>query len=220
MRPLAFDAARAYFADVRRRVVHTVVAFHPPVPLPDVILTERLVLRRWHPDHAARLKPALDASVAHLEPWIPWAIAQPASVPELEARLAGHAADFDAGRAWIWGIFTPDERAVLGAVGLYPRDAERRVPIDDADRLEVGYWLHVDVTGRGYATEAVVAALGVGETLPGIGHVEIRCDPRNAPSAAVPRRLGFTHQATVQRPAAAPTDAPHELMIWVRGIVR
>jgi RimJ/RimL family protein N-acetyltransferase len=190
------------------------------VSLPDVITTERLLLRRWQPTDAPRLKAALDASVAHLEPWIPWAIAEPASVPELEARLAGHVADFDAGRAWIYGIFPPDEGEVLGAVGLYPRDAVERVPIAAADRVELGYWLHVGATGRGYATEATVAAAALGETLPSIAHLEIRCDPRNAPSAAVPRRLGFTHQATIQRPASAPDAEPRELLIWVRPVAR
>jgi len=198
--------------------------------LPAAVPTERLLLRRWHPAHAPALKLALDASVHHLASWIPWRIAEPASVPDLEARLARHVDDFDAGREWVYAIFPaagPDGSAVaadgadvLGAVGLYPRDATGRVSIDAADRLELGYWLHVNATGRGYATEATRAAVALAETLPGIAHLEIRCDPRNAASAAVPRRLGFAHVSTDSRPAAEPGRPPSETMIWVRAVTR
>jgi RimJ/RimL family protein N-acetyltransferase len=194
---------------------------HLAATLPDTIQTARLLLRRWQPSDAPRLKAALDASVSHLEPWIPWHVAEPATIDVLETRLAGHAADFDAGRAWIYGIFAPSDERVLGAVGLYPRDDARRVPIDDADRLELGYWLHVDATGHGYATEASSALLAAGETLPGVSCFEIRCDPRNAPSAAVPRRLGFAHQVTVPQPSGATrAGESRETMIWVRPVQR
>jgi RimJ/RimL family protein N-acetyltransferase len=169
---------------------------------PDELRTERLLLRRWRPRDAALLEDALRGSVDHLRPWIPWRIAEPAPVPELEARLARHADDFDAAREWVWGIFPPDASAVLGGVGLYPRDASGRVPFAEADHVELGYWLRADATGRGWATEATRAALDVALALPRITRVEIRCDPRNAPSAAVPARLGFRHTRT------------DELMIW------
>ena len=37
------------------------------------IVTERLVLRCWEPRDAAALKEAVDASLDHLRPWMPWA---------------------------------------------------------------------------------------------------------------------------------------------------
>lgn len=191
-----------------------------PIAMPPSLTTARLVLHRWRPEHAPRLRVALEASVDHLASWIPWSIAEPASVEVLSARLAKHADDFDAGREWIYGIFPRDGSTVLGAIGLYPRDATHRVPIDGADRLELGYWLHVNATGHGYATEAARAAATLGETLPGIVHLEIRCDPRNVPSAAVPQRLGFTHATTEARPSAQPDEAARALMIWVRRVTR
>lgn len=187
---------------------------------PATITTERLELRRWRPVHAQSLKAALDASVRHLASWIPWRIAEPAPVEALERRLAQHASDFDAGKEWIYAIFEPGDDVVLGAVGMYPRDATTRAMYPNADRLELGYWLHIDATGRGYATEATRAMLPLGESLDGIRHFEIRCDPRNAPSAAVPRRLGFTHDSTEIHPPKVPTDVANETMIWVRRVER
>jgi RimJ/RimL family protein N-acetyltransferase len=185
---------------------------------PAELRTERLLLRRWRPRDAALLKAALDSSVDHLKPWIPWRIAEPAPVPELEGRLAAHAEDFDAGREWLWGIFSPDGAAVLGGVGLYPRAASGRVPFAEADHIEIGYWLTAGATGRGWATEAARAVLGVALALPGMTRVEIRCDPRNAPSAALPPRLGFRHARTVPQSPATAASPPRELMIWERAV--
>ena len=169
---------------------------HPP----ERIETSRLLLRRWRTADAAPLLAALDANVAHLEPWIPWAVAEPLPIPQMEARLAGYANDFDARRAWLYGIFASGgaaEGALLGGAGIYPRDGTRRVPATDADRAELGYWLRADVTGRGYATEAARALLDAALALPFASCIEIRCDPRNEPSAAVPRKLGFRLVATL-----------------------
>ncbi len=186
--------------------------------LPDALQTDRLTLRRWRTTDAARLKDALEPSVEHLRPWIPWRIAEPAPVAELETRLARFAADFDEGREWLWAILPHDESAVLGGIGLYPRGPVGRVAFADADHVEIGYWLRVDATGRGYATEAARAVLDVALALPGMTHVEIRCDPRNAPSAALPRRLGFRHARTLVQSLATATAEARELMVWEREV--
>ncbi|GLC24689.1 GNAT family N-acetyltransferase [Roseisolibacter agri] len=175
----------------------------PPELVAAELRTERLLLRRWRPEDASPLHDALAPSVAHLKPWIPWTVAEPAPVPQLEARLARFAEAIAERRAWQWGIFAADTGALLGGISLHPRDAHTRVPFDAADRVEIGYWLRVDATGQGYATEAVRAVLAVARALPHVSHVEIRCDARNAPSAAIPRRLGFRHARTLD-----------QLMVW------
>ena len=173
-----------------------------PALVPAELRTARLVLRRWRPEDAPRLHAALAPSVAHLAPWIPWAVAEPSPVPELEQRLARFSASFDEAREWLWGIFTADG------------DALGRVPFAAADRVEMGYWLHVDATGQGYATEAAAAVLAAARALPHVSHVEIRCDARNAPSAAIPRRLGFHHARTVDQASLRAGEPPVALMVW------
>src|SRR5262245_61869804 len=153
---------------------------------PDRFVTERLVLRRWLPVDAPLLKAAIDSSIGHLQAWLPWAMNEPTLLVDIESRLAGFSSAFDAGREWIYGGFSPDAREAFGGIGFHPRGEAGAAP----DCMELGYWLRGDATGRGYVTEAASAAVVMASALPGITRLEIRCDPRNARSAAVPRRLG------------------------------
>ena len=157
----------------------------------DEIGTERLRLRRWRIADAPALKAVLDANVEHLKLWIPWRVAAPGELEDIEERCAAWSMDFDAGRSFIWAIWTL-KGELLGGVGIYPRDAKGRVDLPLADRAEVGYWLKADMTGKGYATEAARAAVEVAKGLPRVKRIEMRCDPKNAASIAVPKRLGFT----------------------------
>lgn len=168
-----------------------VVPFELASPIPATLRTARLLLRPWAAADAAALQPVLTANAAHLGPWIPAHVATAAPLPALAERLAGFADDFAAGRAYRYALLTRDGTRVLGEADLFPRAAGKRVPLPDADHVEVGYWLDAAVTGQGLATEATRALLDVAAALPGMTHAEIRCDVANAPSAAVPRRLGF-----------------------------
>lgn len=188
--------------------------------VPESARSERLVLRRWRAHDAAALHPILEANYAHLGPWIPARVAKPAPIPELEQRLAGFEVAFDETREWRYGLFIAGDEQVVGEVGLFPRDAHRRRPFGEADRIEVGYWLRADVTGRGLATEATRAALAIASALPGLTHAEIRCDARNHASAAIPRRLGFTHAATEMEAPSAPSEEPVALQVWIRKFPR
>jgi len=165
--------------------------------VPATLRTARLLLRPWTAADAAALEPVLAANVAHLGPWIPPHVATPVPLPELAERLAGFADDFAAGRAYRYALLTPAGTQVRGEADLFPRAAMGRVPLAAADHVELGYWLDAAATGQGLATEATRALLAVAATLPGMTHVEIRCDAANGASAAVPQRLGF-HLAAVE----------------------
>lgn len=181
---------------------------------PERLRTPRLLLRRWHPEDAAALHLVLEANADRLLPWIPTRVATPAPVEQLTQRLSEFVSQFDAGREWRYAIFDDMATRLLGEVDLFPRNASGRVAIDEADHLEIGYWLRADATGQGFATEAARAALELALALPGIARVTIRCDERNASSAAVPRRLGFQLASVVGPESFSATHDPSRLQIW------
>jgi RimJ/RimL family protein N-acetyltransferase len=93
---------------------------------------------------------------------------------------------------WRFAVFSLEDGQLLGEVDLFPRNAGGRAAFADADRVELGYWLRSDVTGRGIITEAALAVLGVAAAMSRFAHVEVRCNSHNAPSIGVAQRLGFT----------------------------
>ena len=155
---------------------------------PARIAADGFVLRAWTPDDAPRLQRAFDESEAHLRAWTPRVIDGKEPGLTLVERLHRHAEAFAAGTEWLWGIFTPDEDVVLGGCGLYPRIGPGAV--------EIGYWLARSATGRGLATTATRLLADLAFAAPDVARVEIRAEPRNAASLAVPQRLGFRHVAT------------------------
>ena len=159
--------------------------------IPGSLRTARLLLRPWSAADADALAPILAANTERLGPWIPPHVATPLPAAALAERLAGFAADFAAGRAFRFALLANDDQRLLGEADLFPRAEAGRVSLPEADRVELGYWLDAAAEGRGIATEATEALLGVAARLTGVSHAEIRCDPANHRSAAVPRRLGF-----------------------------
>jgi len=181
--------------------------------VPEQLRTPRLLLRRWRTTDAAVLAPILEANVAHLTRWIPARVATPASAEELVNRLRSYVAAFDAGREWRYALVAPER--LIGEVSLFPRNDRKRVAFDaeDADHIEIGYWLRSDATGQGFATEAARAAMELALSLPGMSRVTIHCDEQNTPSAALPQRLGFEHVETIEELAHSGVPAAR-LQIW------
>ena len=62
-------------------------------------------------------------------------------------------------------------------------------------QAEIGFILHPDAHGQGYATEAARALLAFAFDTAGMHRVYARCDGRNTASAAVMRRLGMRQEA-------------------------
>jgi RimJ/RimL family protein N-acetyltransferase len=170
------------------------------------IETARTVLRCWEPADAPLLKAAIDASLDHLRPWMPWAMSEPEDVSMKVMRIRRWRAQFDFDKDYTYGIFNEDESAVLGGTGLHTRPAK--------NAFEIGYWIHANHVNRGLATEISAALTRVAFTLPQIDRVEIHCDPANVRSASVPRKLGFRHEATLHRRAVRSDGTPRDTMIW------
>lgn len=170
------------------------------------IQTPRLVIRCWMPADAPLLADAVTASLEHLRPWMPWVHSEPEELETKVQRLRGFRARFDTDQDYVYAIFDPTESEVVGGTGLHPR-------VGDA-ALEIGYWTAARHAGRGYATEAAAALTRVAFEFNGVERMEIRCDPRNERSAAIPRKLGYTHEATLRARTRGADGARVDSMIW------
>ena len=150
------------------------------------IVTPRLVLRCWDPRDAPLLKDAIDSSLDHLLPWMPWARHEPQTLAQKVELLREFRGQFDLGADSIYGIFDAGVERVLGGTGLHPRIG--------TGGLEIGYWIRADAAGRGIATESTAALTRVAFELAGVERVEIHCAAENLASAAIPRKLAYRLQ--------------------------
>ena len=169
------------------------------------IETKRLVVRCYHPSDAQLLGASINESLEHLRPWMPWAHSEPSSLEELVKRLQRFRGQFDLGQEFVYGIFDPKETCLLGGTGMHTRLGDHE--------LEIGYWIHKDFVNQGLVTESTAALVKVAFEIIHIHRIEIHCDPANQASAAVPRKLGFTHEGTLR--AKTPfLDRWSDSMIW------
>lgn len=155
------------------------------------IKTNRLLIKCYEPQDAFLLKNAIDESLDHLSPWLPWTKSEPEEIEKKIQRVRRYRAQFDLDENYIYGMFSPDKSKLIGTIAS-------KVTIGESAR-EIGYWLHKDYTNNGYATEASSALIKVAFEADKMERVEIHCDARNLKSSAIPRKLGFTKEAVVRR---------------------
>ena len=144
----------------------------------DRIVTERLVLRRARPDDLEAMHEVLSNPVAMRY----WSSLPHESVEQTRDWLASMIEDEPGVREDF--IIEHDGRAI-GKAGCY------RLP-------EIGYILHPDYWGQGFATEALTAVIAHIFAHHPVDALRADIDPRNLASIRLLERLGFTesHRAT------------------------
>jgi RimJ/RimL family protein N-acetyltransferase len=85
-------------------------------------------------------------------------------------------------------VFLPETGTVIGDVALLWHSREHR-------QGEIGYIIHPDHAGHGYATEAARVMLGLGFDTFNLHRIVGRLDPRNTASARVLEHLGLRREA-------------------------
>ena len=109
-------------------------------------MTERLVVRCWEPRDAPLLKEAVDSSLEHLRPWMPWAHDEPQPLEAKVELVREFRGRFDLGQDFVYGIFSADESEAVGGSGFHTRHGE--------GIFEIGYWIRASRAGEGLCTEA------------------------------------------------------------------
>ena len=169
--------------------------------LPELVKTDRLVIRRWLPDDAELLNRLVHVNLEHLRPWMPWIALEPQSVDQRRQLICEWEDSWANGGDVVFGVLLNDR--AIGGAGLHYRGAP--------DVLHIGYWLDVAHVGKGFATELAGALTSAAFENPEIRRVEIHHDQANEASEAVPRRLGFHRESE----EASLIEAPGEVGIDV-----
>jgi RimJ/RimL family protein N-acetyltransferase len=153
--------------------------------------TERLTIRGPLPGDGKEIHAAVMESVDALRPWMPWAAGKILSAEEYEVRARQGQLKFLA-REDLWMMpLLKGTNTIIGGTGLHRINWS--VP-----RFEIGYWVRTGYARQGYISEAVAGLTDFAIETLGAKRVEIRCNALNERSAAVPRRLGFMHEATLR----------------------
>ena len=151
------------------------------MPLP--LVTERLVLRRFAPgDVAAILRLSADPAVHEVADELGSNEAEAGSY--LAAQLVLE--EFERDALFDLAIALRAGGEVVGMATVVRGDA----------RAEIGYALHTDFRGRGYATETAAALLDLAFVELCAAEVQAQVAPSNAASRAVLERVGMTEDTT------------------------
>lgn len=111
---------------------------------------------------------------------------------DLEAcrrKLDAWRGDFEAGKGLRWMVL--HEQVPVGVFALHYLSQAHR-------RAELGCYLHRSAWGRGLSVELTREVLRYAFREADLHRVELRCDPRNAASMAVARKLGMTFEGILR----------------------
>lgn len=86
-----------------------------------------------------------------------------------------------------WGIVEKETNQLIGSCGFNAYQEQNK-------RAEIGYELHPDSWGKGYATEAVKALLTYGFKTLQLNRIGAIVYPENLPSQKLLENLGFTKE--------------------------
>ncbi|MBO0811869.1 MAG: GNAT family N-acetyltransferase [Microlunatus sp.] len=152
---------------------------------PDQIHTARLVLRAWSPDDSAEaLEIYGDAEVTR------WLVPVIDRVPDLGAMQNllvdwigdSYASRFPEGR---WAIERRADGSVIGGAEL--------LPLGDPGRLFMGWQLHPQMWGHGFASEVGHGLAHQAFELDGVDEIFAVTHPRNQRGTATALRIGMSH---------------------------
>jgi ribosomal-protein-serine acetyltransferase len=145
-------------------------------------------LRPFEPSDADELYAVIDANRAMLAPWMPWAPAQ--TLETTQDFIAESRRQFADDNGFQAAII--DGGAIVGAVGFHRVDHVNR-------SSSLGYWLAASAQGRGTVTLATAALIEWAFRGPWQLHrLEVRAGTANAPSRAIPERLGFALEGVMR----------------------
>jgi len=177
------------------------------VHAPEVLTTERLVLRRPRLSDAAAIfaEYAQDLEVTKYLIWRPHR-----EIKETVDFLAGCLARWESGEELTWGLTRKDGDRLIGMVACRVR----------GHAADIGYVLARHYCRRGYATEAVRAVVEWVASVEPVFRVWAVCDTANAASARVLEKVGMSREGVLRRWIMHPNVSSEPRDCFVYSMVR
>jgi RimJ/RimL family protein N-acetyltransferase len=180
--------------------------FRTQVKLFDELSGERVLVRPYRVEDAEALQAAVAESREHVRAWLPFADAHQ-TVEETRDWITHAVAQWLLRENMGTGVFLRESGEFLGGLGLHIRSWE-------IGFFEIGYWLRASAEGHGYMREATRLLIEFAARDLLASRLEIRCDARNARSAAVAERLGFTREGHLRNNLSAPTGTIRDTLVF------
>ena len=151
-------------------------------------LDEALSLQLFEARDAVELYALVDANREHLSRWLPW-VEETNGPQDTRAFIERSLVRFAAGNGFDAGI--REGGRLSGCMGLH-------YVARPAGVTEIGYWVAKEAQGRGIVSRAVAGLLPYLFRDLDLHRVEIRVDPANDRSRALPERLGFAREGVLR----------------------
>lgn len=152
-------------------------------------VNEEITLRLLEARYDAALFALVDGNRKYLRRWLAW-VDSTNSVDDIAQFTYEKRHQFAYNDGIVAGIWACGE--LCGVVGHNHISWTNRA-------CTLGYWLSEDHQGRGIVTRSCRAIIDYSFDELDLNRVEIRCASENAPSRAIPQRLGFTHEGTIRQ---------------------
>ena len=152
-------------------------------------INDEIDIRLSLPQYAEDIFALTEANRDFLRMWLPW-LDGTRSSDDTRGFIVDQLHRFAKGEAIHVTIFV--DGVVAGVAGFNQ--------IDKANRIGyIGYWLGKEFNGRGVMTGVVSDLIAIARNNLGLQKVDIRCATGNMKSRAIPERLGFQLEGTLQR---------------------
>ena len=161
---------------------------------PSEFYTDRLFIRMPKPGDGKVVYDAIQASIQELKPWMVFAQKEQTE-EEVEVSIRKSHIQFLQREDLRLLVFSKETGEFIASAGLHRINW-------DIPQFEIGYWIDTRFSGKGYMVE--------GERYNGLrfselkaNRVEIRCDSLNKKSRAIPEKLGFKLEGTLESASVA-----------------
>lgn len=174
--------------------------------LSESILAERLILLKRCHEHDDEMWQAIEESRAFIREYLFW-VDGTQSLSDVEKATDMFFKAWDEDNEWCYSLYSVPENDFLGCIGVHNISFLNR-------SAELGYWLRLSETGKGYMTEAV-KAVEAELFAAGIHRVVICCDVNNYNSANVALRAGYELES-IQKEAVYHYTGLHDHATYVK----